>query len=250
MLPMISRAESAGTIKIEGNVWAIGSAGADGCNPWSGRALKIAAHAFDRAGDITGSGNVEGSCIRYQTSGAGALTKRRHAAIASRVKYSLLCPVGRRSECWPAYLTTHCFARPAFTAGRILKGTKPAELPVQLPTKFRLIINFKTAKALDLEVPSSLSRFAATHESETDPNRNRRKILVCGEPLRGSRVHRRHPNESAERQNAAAASPLLRAKRKYANCAIRGGLPCRAFCRRHIGLRNAICGHLFVLVAM
>ena len=73
--------------------------------------------------------------------------------------------------------------------------------------------------------------------------------LVCGEPLRGSRVHRRHPNESAERQNAAAASPLLRAKRKYANCAIRGGLPCRAFCRRHIGLRNAIRGHLFVLVA-
>jgi putative ABC transport system substrate-binding protein len=48
------------------------------------------------------------------------------------------------------------FRRPATYVDRILRGEKPGDLPVQFPTKFEMVVNLMTAKALGLAVPQSI----------------------------------------------------------------------------------------------
>jgi putative tryptophan/tyrosine transport system substrate-binding protein len=74
-----------------------------------------------------------------------------------RFKGSPLCD-RPRSNSWISYGPDLIdrYRRVAAYVNRILKGDKPADLPVEASTKYELVINLKTAKALGFEIPSSV----------------------------------------------------------------------------------------------
>jgi putative ABC transport system substrate-binding protein len=88
------------------------------------------------------------------------IERRRIADLA--LKYRLPTAVGGREYAEAGGLFSYAvsypalFRRAAVYVDKILKGAKPADLPVEQPTKLELIINLKTAKALGLTIPPTL----------------------------------------------------------------------------------------------
>ena len=80
--------------------------------------------------------------------------------LAAQTRLPAMYPYGEFTESGGlmAYATnrTEMYRRSATFVDKILKGAKPADLPVEQPTKFELVINLKTAKALGLTIPRSV----------------------------------------------------------------------------------------------
>jgi len=94
------------------------------------------------------------------------LAVRRAAIVGSALRHRLPAIYSARDRVAAGGLMSYgpavldLYRRSAEYVDRILKGAKPADLPIQLPTKFELIINLKTAKAMGLDVPLFLQQRA------------------------------------------------------------------------------------------
>jgi len=82
----------------------------------------------------------------------------RHHSLPTMYEFRHFVAAGGLISYGPDTLET--YRRTGILAGRILRGAKPADLPVARPTKFELVINMKTAKALGLDVPVSMQLLA------------------------------------------------------------------------------------------
>jgi putative ABC transport system substrate-binding protein len=131
------------------------------------RALKIQLQSLEVRGpdpDLDGAfqSAVKGRASALVVVGGALLNGRRKQIANYAIKHRL--PSMYDSSLWiePGGLISYStndaesYKRAAWMVDKILKGTKPADIPVEQPTKFELVINLKTAKALNLSIPQSV----------------------------------------------------------------------------------------------
>jgi len=120
--------------------------------------------------DIRTTGEIERALAAFSraanggmiVTGTGAALSNRDAILALAARYGLPAVYAFRHHVEHGGLISYApgafdpYLHAAEYVHRILKGEKPADLPVQAPTKYELVINLKTAKALGLEVPPTL----------------------------------------------------------------------------------------------
>jgi ABC-type uncharacterized transport system substrate-binding protein len=120
--------------------------------------------------DVRDAGEIERAVAAFASGSNGGLIVtgsalglvHRKLIVALAARHKLPAVYSARSYVTAGGLISYApdqidqFRRAAGYVDRILKGEKPADLPVQAPTKYELVINLKTAKALGLEIPSSV----------------------------------------------------------------------------------------------
>jgi putative tryptophan/tyrosine transport system substrate-binding protein len=123
---------------------------------------------------VSGERDLEPAFAKLVAEGAGALavtagaffTSQRNKIVALAAQHRIPAIYPRQEHAAAGGLISyaanvaHTYRRGGVYVGLILNGAKPADLPVELPTKFELVINLKTARALGLAVPDKLLALA------------------------------------------------------------------------------------------
>ena len=127
-----------------------------------GRQVVIARVASERDFDAAFEQIVKAGAGALAGLGGAVLTAQRRQIVALSIRHAIpalytlreFVEVGGLMSYGPSQ--THAYRRAGIYAGRILKGEKAGDLPVELPTKYELVINLATARALGLEVPPTV----------------------------------------------------------------------------------------------